>query len=96
MVPIPVSRSNAVSSGTNPNTSLSKVLERRSWDQWDVYEEHEMDQKNAIYSIDVVPDLKQMNLSNPFDVPSEDLSLYIKYFAAKFILDQTNSSLKEN
>jgi hypothetical protein len=91
MVPIPVTRSVAASSGKN-STFLSKVLERRSWD---VYKEYKKDQKKD-YRTDLIAELKRMNLSNPFDVPSEDLSLYIKYFAAKFILDETNSRLKGN
>jgi hypothetical protein len=91
MVPIPVFRSEAASSGKNSKTFLSKVLERRSWDVYKFFQERQKVQPNPIMS-----ELKDVDLSNPFEVQSEHLSLYIKYFATKFILDQTNRSLKGN
>jgi hypothetical protein len=92
MVPILVSRSEAASSVKNSNTFLSKVLQRRSWN---LYKDFRMSQVNE-YSTQIIAELKGMNMSNPFDVQSEDLALYIKYFAMKFILDETNSNLKGN
>jgi hypothetical protein len=87
MVPILVPRSDAVSFGKMSNSFLSQVLERRSWyvSEWYLPRDEFPEQVHS--------ELEKMDLSNPFDVQSEDLALYIKHFATKFILVQTKSSL---
>jgi hypothetical protein len=89
MVPIPVNRSEAVGMGKISKTFLSKVLKRRTWDV------HRWSQTDQLYEDNskVISKLKQMDISNPFDIQSEHLSSYTEYFATKFILDHTNSRL---
>jgi hypothetical protein len=90
MVPIEVSRSEAVSSGKSSNAFLSEYLERRTWD---VYPFYISGQKRRRSNAELISDLERMNMANPFDVQSENLSLYMKYFATKFVLDHTHSSI---